>query len=181
MRRLGFSALVLLALTSVGAPLAAQTAQKFSVQFSGLNARFGFFEGTESEFGTGGEIQFRYNPSSFSIGIGVQRTTHPVATVDINFDGVFIEPRYVVNVGSDRFAPYASARLMALTPNVEIQGVGFQGEDGVGIAGGGGILIVLGSRVNLDFGVTAGKEVYNGGAAEGATLVTRLGLAIGLF
>jgi hypothetical protein len=45
------------------------------------------------------------------------------------------------------------------------------------------ILTTLGdvmSRLNGELGLTVGEEYYDGNAAEGATVVTRLGLAIGL-
>lgn len=182
MRRIGFASLSLLALALFVVPLQAQTAQRFSLQFSGLNARLTAIQSDDAAFGQGGEIQLRFNPSAFSIGLGFQTTTHSIENVDITFEGFFLEPRYVIAVGSERFALYLSARAMTLTPTLEVSGVGsVEGDSGSAIAGGGGLLVSLGSRVNLDLGATAGKEFYDGRAADGATIVTRLGLAIGLF
>ncbi|NNF29473.1 MAG: hypothetical protein HKN73_19765 [Gemmatimonadetes bacterium] len=65
-----------------------------------------------------------------------------------------------------------NATFMILGSEVEI--------DGTAVSGGGGILIRLGSRVNGDLGITVGKEFYDGEAANGVTVVTRLGLAVGV-
>ena len=52
--------------------------------------------------------------------------------------------------------------------------------DGAAFAGGGGILIRIANRLNAELGATAGKEYYNRNTEDGTTIVTRLGLAVGL-
>jgi hypothetical protein len=72
---------------------------------------------------------------------------------------------------------------MTLSATYEITALGVQVQreiDGWALSGGGGLLIRLGSRVNGDLGLTAGKERYNEAWSNGATVVTRIGLAIGL-
>jgi hypothetical protein len=52
--------------------------------------------------------------------------------------------------------------------------------DGAAFAGGGGILVRIADRLNAELGATAGKEYYNRNTEDGTTIVTRLGLAVGL-
>src|SRR5207237_5261596 len=79
--------------------------------------------------GYGAEAQIRYTLSALSIGAGFQFTSHAgkpyalalddgssvaVTGVGAKLFGVFVEPRYVLFIGSDRAAPYLSARLSML-------------------------------------------------------------------
>ncbi len=136
-------------------------------------------ENEDLAFGGGGEIQFRWNPSAFSLGVGFQSTRHELVGNTVTFNGVFLEPRYVFATFGDRVGLYGSARLMTLEAEFDVFGLQAK-VDGSAIAGGGGLLIRLGSRLNGELGVTVGKEFYDGNATDGATVVTRLGLAIGL-
>jgi hypothetical protein len=178
-------------LSLVPAAVEAQTAQRFSFQFSGLYNTLGgdTFEGVNP--GSGLELQFRYNPSQFSIGVGVQATIHTfddpaLDDVELALAGVFLEPRYVFSVGSDRFAPYLAARLATAVGTFSVDG---ETVDGVEITGstfnaGGGLLLRLSNRTNLDFGITAGttnweeSDIFPGGS--GSNVIARLGLAIGI-
>lgn len=169
----------LFALLSLVPGTSAQTAQTWSVQLSALGVRLTGVENERLKFGGGGELQIRWNPSAFSVGIGGQTTVHELETVTVTYRGGFIEPRYVLTTIGNRLALYGSARLMTLSATYEI-GVFNREIDGWALSGGGGLLIRLGSRVNGDLGLTAGKEFYNGNSTEGATVVTRIGLAIGL-
>jgi hypothetical protein len=171
---------VLLATLVFATGTEAQTAQKFSVQASFLGARLTGISNEQLRFGGGGEFQIRYNPNRFSIGIGFQSTRHTVDRNTVTFNGGFLEPRFVVLTAGDIVALYAAARFMTLSATFEIAGEPFI-VDGAGFSGGGGLLIAMGSRVNGDIGLTVGKEYYEGEAADGVTVVTRLGLAIGLF
>ena len=177
LRRASIGALV--ALLVAGTHGEAQTAQRFSIQGSVLGAQLTAVENEDLKFGAGGELQLRWNPSSFSIGLGVQGTRHELGSNSFTFGGAFIEPRYVLVTMADRVALYGSLRLMALTASVEVLGAEVQ-VDGSGYSAGGGLLIGLGSRVNADIGITAGKERYEGRTADGTTVVTRLGLAVGV-
>jgi hypothetical protein len=161
----------------------AQTAQTWSIQLSALGVRLTGETNERLEVGGGGELQVRWNPSAFSIGVGGQTTVHELDNVTVTYRGGFVEPRYILTTLGNSVALYGSARLMTLsaTYQVTILGTAVEREiDGWALSGGGGLLIRLGSRVNGDLGVTVGKEFYGGEAADGATVVTRLGIAVGL-
>lgn len=175
--------------------LEAQSAQPFSLQASGLvNGVFGdVFTGLQD--GIGGEAQFRYTPGALSVGAGFQITVHQLQgrTENARLYGGFIEPRHLIHVGSNTAAPYVSARFSLLK-------VSFSGGDlslsstFMQLNGGGGLLVRLGSRLNLDVGATYGyNHLGKGtltrkssgtaipvGSSSGSNVVIRLGLAIGL-
>ena len=175
--------------------LQAQSAQAFSLQASGLvNGVFGdVFTGLQD--GLGGEAQFRYTPGALSVGAGFQFTSHQIEgrMEDAQLYGGFIEPRYRIHAGSNVVAPYVSARVSVLK-------VGFSEGDlslssiFMQLNGGGGILIRLAPRLNLDFGATFGYNRLGSGtltsessgtavpvgSSSGSNVVVRLGLAIGL-
>ena len=126
--------------------------------------------------GVGGEAQFRYTPGALSVGAGFQFTIHELEerTESAHFYGGFVEPRYRIHAGSNVVAPYVSARFAVLK-------VGFSGEDlslsstFLELNGGGGILVRLGPRVNLDVGATLGYNHLGKGTLirqVGATRVT---------
>ena len=181
----------------------AQTGQRFSVQGSGIYTNhYGESFGTLTA-GTGFELQARYTPGSLSIGSGVQYTVHgdTEAKADghdaaIHLLGIFVEPRYVIATSSDRAAPYLSGRFAIATFDVNVdfsdgETLSFT-SNGVTINGGGGVLVRLNNRVNLDFGVTMGYSAYqdtDGTIAgrsfdmtmgSGRNVVARIGLAVGL-
>jgi hypothetical protein len=188
-----------LVLCVLGAPLGgdleAQSAQPFSLQVSGLvnGILKDVLDGLQS--GVGAEAQFRYTPGALSLGAGFQFTIHELQerTENARFYGGFVEPRYRIHVGSNVVAPYVSARFAVLK-------IDFSGEDlslsstFLELNGGGGILVRLGPRVNLDVGATVGYDHLGEGiltssvghtsvpveASSGSNLVAHLGLAIGL-
>ena len=181
----------------------AQTSQRWSVQASAIYADlFGDEFGTLNA-GAGFELQARFTPSALSIGGGVQYTVHGDSEAeadghdaDIDLLGVFVEPRYVIDTRSQRVAPYISARLALARFDVRV--AFSDGElldftaNGVTLNGGGGLLVRLTPRMNLDIGATAGYTSYedtegsvSGQSFEvqlgsGTNLVLRLGLAVGL-
>jgi hypothetical protein len=181
--------------TAVCSDLAAQSAQPISLQVSGLyNGVFGqVFTGLGD--GVGGEAQLRYTPGALSIGAGFQYTNHELENreEDARLYGGFIEPRYRIHAGSNVVAPYLSARVSVLK-------VGFSGGElslssaFIQLNGGGGLLLRVGSRINLDVGGTFGYDRLGGGTlrnrttgsavpiepGSGSNIVARLGLAVGL-
>ena len=185
-------------LAAWAAPLPAQSAQPLSVQGSLLyNALFGTaFEGIDD--GYGAELQARYTPGVLSIGGGLQFTRHQFADTtglegfDIDIWGVFVEPRFVINTGSNAFAPYLSLRIAAswLEMSGEIQGEPVDANtEGTTFNGGGGVLFRVGPRVNLDVGATYGRtdwgdfeiEGENAGDLDpGENLIVRVGVAVGI-
>lgn len=180
---------------TLSSPLLAQSAQAVSLQVSGLyNGVFGnAFFGLRG--GTGVEAQVRYTPGSLSIGAGFEYTNHgsDIRPENTRLYGGFVEPRYRIHAGSNVVAPYLSARFSLLK-------VGFSGGDlslssnFIQLNGGGGLLLRLNSRVNLDVGATYGynrlgdgtlRSESGGGSVpvesnSGSNVVLRLGLAIGL-
>ena len=187
--------LCVLAGATLGSDLQAQSAQPFSLQLSGLLKGFFVDVFTGMQNGIGGEAQFRYTPGALSVGAGFQFTFHELEdrTENARFYGGFVEPRYRIHAGSNVVAPYVSARFAVLK-------VGFSGDDlslsstFVELNGGGGILIRLASRLNLDLGATFGYNRLGGGTLtsrssatvervaprSGSNMVARLGLALGL-
>jgi hypothetical protein len=167
----------------------AQSAQQFSLQVSGL-AAYPFGGGlTNVATGYGWEGQLRINPSAFSVGVGAEQTFHDHASgISVELLGGFIEPRYVVDIGSDNMVLYLSARI-ALSQITLDDNVTRDSGTGYTLNGGGGFLFPLGDRVNLDVGATmgykdlglvdrtTGPDIDMG---TGANVVGRVGLAIGL-
>jgi len=180
--------------------LEAQSAQKWSVQISGIGVGGGgdAFGGVST--GWGGEAQIRYTPGSFSVGVGFQYSSHDfedpelTQTVPVKYYGPFLEPRYVLDIHSSKLATYLSARLAWLSQSADFQefaatakGSGFQ------INGGGGVLVRLSDRINLDLGATFGtihfgdyivkqdgEEIGRVDGGNGTNFVGRVGVAIGI-
>lgn len=177
---------------------AAQSAQRISLQVSGLYASlFGEdYEGIGNGFG--GEAQLRFTPGALSIGVGGQYTRHGIDDFDGNasFLGGFIEPRFVIATGSNNFAPYVSTRFSFLRQSLDVSSefnACSGSNNGVTANAGGGVLVRLSSRMNLDAGATYGYTWFGSGtftcdsgdegelsSGSGSNVVVRLGLAIGL-
>lgn len=192
-------ALVTAALTLLSAaPLAAQSAQRLSAQGSLLyvSPSGDAYEGLSS--GVGFEAQLRYTPSALSIGVGYQRSSHdldlgPGFDETVAISGVFVEPRYVIDVGSSSYAPYIAARLALLSQSADVDGLSAS-TSGTQINLGGGVLLRLTPRINLDLGATYGAINFDdvevtyqgqtvtveGSGGGGKNFVLRAGLTIGL-
>ncbi|MEP7380821.1 MAG: hypothetical protein ABI910_04000 [Gemmatimonadota bacterium] len=201
-RSLCFAAAAFVALVAPTG-LQAQSAQRYSVQASGL------FVGTFGEAydglkaGPGFEAQFRITPSAWSYGFGVQGSTHSfddpsLGNNSVTLAGIFFEPRRVIDVGSSQFAPYVSARVAFLQQSLDLTVNGTKvtaDASGAQLNAGGGVLIRLSPKVNLDLGATyglinfgdvqvdiagVGKTTIDGTSGNGSNLVLRAGLAIGI-
>ena len=192
MRRLGKHALTLVAFLALAPPASSQTASPISLQVSGLwSIPFGGgLSGVSA--GPGVEVQIRYNPSLFSIGVGAEISWHDVTGTDrsVRLTGAFIEPRYVIQTSSESIAPYLSGRVAVSQTTFEVSNLTSTGT-GFTVNGGGGLLIVLGSGVNLDLGATIGAKGLGSATVEttppttfdlgsGTNVIIRVGLAIGL-
>lgn len=179
----------------------AQSAQKVSLQASALGAALSGDEFEGWGTGSGVEAQIRYNPSAFSIGAGFQSTRHSLEGFDdkVSLSGAFLEPRYVIPTKSNSVAPYVSLRFSVLreSGSLEVtQGKVTVAASGLTFNGGGGLLVRLAQRVNLDVGATWGYTNFgelttklNGtvvpgfsgiDAGSGTNLVMRVGVAVGL-
>jgi len=190
--------LIALSLLIASGTAAAQTAQRLSVQASGLFVTLSGDAYENLKNGPGFEAQLRFNPGALSIGGGFQYSNHDVddPTLDgsIKLLGGFLEPRYVIATSSSTFAPYISSRLAYLRQSLDLEG--FEGNsNGFQINGGGGIIMRLGGNVNLDLGATfgyidfgeatvkdksTGIETKTEDADSGTNWVFRIGLAFGL-
>jgi hypothetical protein len=192
-------ALVVLLFVMAGVPLTAhaQSAQRMSIQASGLFLQLygNDFEGTDPGYGF--EAQLRYTPSAWSFGAGFQYTTHGIENSPdrATLVGGFIEPRYVFSTGSASVFPYLSGRFYVVKftsensdTDIRVTTTGLAGN------GGGGVLVRLSTRMNLDLGATFGYFKFNEftfenlgtgieGTSEGGNgtnLVGRVGLTFGL-
>ena len=177
-------ALFLLPVSSV-----AQSAQPFSLQVSALGS-VPFGGGLQRVTSGGGwEAQFRWNAGALSFGAGIEQTFHDVKDLPnrtVRLTGGFLEPRYVIDTGSDRVVPYLAARLATSEIFVE-EGAASSTATGYTINGGGGLLVRLASAINLDLGVTLGwKDLGEATIANtifdmgtGSNLIVRIGLAFG--
>jgi hypothetical protein len=183
MRGLSLVALLLAGLTSA---VRAQSQQKWSVQGSGALV---FPTAEESDFENstrlGWEAQVRYTFSRFSLGGGYQRSTvYQFETGDFSaaVSVFFLEPRYVVLVGS-RAAGYLAGRVgmsqLVCNPSEDCTGQGAHFAAGAG----GGVLIRLGTRVSLDLGSQYFATQYDISAGQTRTagyILARLGLSVGI-
>jgi hypothetical protein len=164
----------------------AQTAQRWSIQLSALGVELTSVDAnSQLRFGGGLELQARYNPSALSIGFGFQTTRHALENqlltrnITVTYTGAFVEPRLILGSLGDFLAFYAATRFMLLNAKFEVANVETK-VDGAAFAGGGGILVRITDRLNAELGATAGKEYYNRNTEDGTTIVTRLGVALGL-
>ncbi len=132
-----------------------------------------------------------------SLGAGFQYTRHNLQNTDLHADlvGGFFEPRYVFSTSSSSLFPYLSGRfyVVQLRSTNEAQQIRTT-STGVAANGGGGVLIRVASRVNIDLGATFGyckfgefkfEDLATGitGTSEGnngTNVVGRVGLTFGL-
>jgi hypothetical protein len=198
------AAAVVLCITLLAPGANAQTNQRWSIQGSVIWTDLFGDQFEPLKAGTGGEAQLRYTTGAWSWGAGLQYTVHGDSEAEadghdanIKLIGFFVEPRYVINVGSSKWAPYLGARAAFAQFDVRVDfstgDVNTFKSDGLTLNGGGGILINLSSRTNLDIGATIGYSNYKDANAmnsetgpfieplgSGMNAVVRLGLAIGL-
>ena len=165
--------------------LGAQTDQPFAVQVSGVVLQ------ADQEFSNGRDLgvegQIRWTRGAWSFGAGVQYTSKRVedATYDsqhhfdyeMNWLGLFLEPKFVVLVFGNRFGLYVSGRV-AVSRMTDAE-VGTRGvfdpssqsvtpeaysaevtRTGLATLIGPGLLIRLTSHVNLDLGITGGFAAW---------------------
>jgi hypothetical protein len=206
MRRILVVAFAACALAIIPRGGAAQTAQKISIQGSGLFAGLFGTAFDEIKDGIGGELQIRYTPGKWSFGGGLQYTVHNFSddVKDVfpkaKLAGVFFEPRRVFDAGSERYAPYLSARLAFSQMNIELEqqykdaGLTVGKPTGPTINGGGGVLIRLNGRTNIDVGATYGYTKFKATSVtipgeseplrldlgDGTNIVLRVGFAFGI-
>jgi hypothetical protein len=211
MRRLA-SVCGAIAAIATASPLRAQTAQPISVQLSGLYEGLAGDAFDDVRPGVGFEGQLRYTRGAWSVGLGYQTTRHRyrycalaasngsgcLANIAgrINGSGIFFEPRYVFDAGSDVFAPYVSGRFSIVKQNDVGDPLYDFSVTGSSANGGGGVLFRVTPRINFDIGATVGYTRFTSyravdrqtgaqfsgstGGASGSNFVVRAGVAIGI-
>jgi hypothetical protein len=201
-------------LSSMGARHSwAQTAQPISLQLSTLYEGLAGDAFQDVRPGVGFEAQLRYTRGAWSFGLGYQSTRHdyrycalvaangscfPNADIRgrISGAGIFFEPRYVFDAGSDVFAPYASGRFSIVKQNNVGDPLFDFSVTGSSANGGGGLLFRVTPRINFDAGATVGytrftryRAIDRQSGAEfsgstngssGSNFVLRVGVAIGI-
>jgi len=212
MRRLARVCRTTALLCLLAAPLSAQTAQPFSVQISALYEGLWGDAFDDVRPGAGVEAQLRYTRGAWSLGLGYQAVRHryrycalptasgcfPNAIINgrISGSGVFFEPRYVLDAGSDRFAPYVSGRFSIVRQSDTGDPLYDFSVTGSSANGGGGLLFRVTPRLNFDAGATFGYTRFSSyraidkqtgaefsgstGGASGSNFVLRIGVAIGI-
>lgn len=201
----------LASLVTIASPGHAQTAQPISIQLSGL------YEGLTGDAfedvrpGTGFEAQLRYTRGAWSVGLGYQTVQHsyrycalPTQTGacladisgQIRGSGIFFEPRYVFDAGSDVYAPYMSGRFSIVKQNSVGDPLYDFSVTGSSANAGGGLLFRVTPRINFDVGGTVGYTRFtryraedrqtgailsgSTGGTSGSNFVLRAGVAIGI-
>lgn len=131
----------------------AQSRQPWSVQGSGLYTAQDL-GGSAGVVGGGGvELQGRRTFAAWSLGLGVQYSTHSSGPDELGLTGFFAEPRYVLPVGSAAFAPYLAGRVAFLRGSLTSDAVNGEGSsNGLAFGAGGGVIFPITRRVNIDVG-----------------------------
>jgi opacity protein-like surface antigen len=195
-RAIGIKGLALgAALVVAPLTLVAQSAQPWSLQGSLFTANAKL--GASTVGGAGFEAQLRYTPASaWSLGGGLQYTSHTSGNDELNLTGFFLEPRYALDIGSDRFAPYLAGRVAMLSQKSTLQITStFRATDvtsnGTAFGAGAGLIVRSTARVNFDFGVamvsqslgsttaTNGSTTYNIKFESFLGYLAKAGISIG--
>jgi hypothetical protein len=160
-RSVVLSLVAVLASLVIAPRLEAQSAQPWSIQGSALFANQEVNGSAIS--GVGYEAQLRYTFSAWSLGVGYQSSTHDHAPESLTLSGAFLEPRYAVDIGSDRFAPYVAGRVAFLNEQSRLK-VGATVADfssgGTAFGAGAGLLARMSSSVNVDFGAALVSQSF---------------------
>ena len=186
-RRAGSAALLLSLAAVATSSLRAQSAQPWSIQGSLFlaNAKLG----ASSVGGAGFEAQLRYTPASvWSFGAGLQSTTHESGNDLLTISGIFFEPRYAIDIGNDRIAPYLAGRIALLNQEADLATAKNASSSGSAIGAGGGLLFRASSTINIDLGVAMVNQAFGDAkASNGATVsfkafmgyIAKVGISVG--
>lgn len=167
-------------------------AQSFSFSAGGLYAALNGADFDGIDAGLGGDLQFRYHAArGFSIGGGVQYTSHGIDGISENFGvrGFFADARYAFErPSSPSITPYLGARVV-LTHYSASSGGTDATADGTAFGPAGGMLIRLTPATQLDLGIVwfsvhfGDAEVngtpQSGTDSNGSALALRAGVVIG--
>ncbi|MFI5310874.1 MAG: outer membrane beta-barrel protein [Gemmatimonadales bacterium] len=181
----------LVATAAVGAlalPARAQSAQPWSLQASVLadNQKIG----SSAISGVGFEAMVRYTPSAWSVGLGYEYATHSSNGQTLDISGAFLEPRYAIDIGSDRVAPYLAGRVAFLNESSKLRAptnlIDFS-SGGTAFGAGAGILIRASKTVNIDLGAAIVQQSFQDASRNGVTVsftsfagyIAKAGISIG--
>jgi hypothetical protein len=182
----------------VTCPLAAQSARPISVQASYL--RVSIFGGSLGGVtaANGFEGQLRYTKGRWSVGGGMEYSKHAIDGAPSGYGlrrvGPFVEPRFLLPTSSNTIAPYIAGRLsiVSVTALVPSSATNVAGGSSTGttLNAGGGLLIRMAPRVNLDVGISGGYSSYgsvkfpsgttSGSLGTGGNFIIRAGFSLGL-
>jgi hypothetical protein len=180
-------------------PLGAQTRSTWSVQGSGLFAGLGGDAYSGIDPGPGFELQIRRRlDPTWSLGCGFQGTYHSLSAVsgDVKLQGLFCEPRKLIDIQSDKVFPYVSARGSVLRQDLT-SGTFESSANGATANLGAGLMMPFGNGASahptvLELGASAGYTWFGdfsanapGGTISGSTgggfnFILRIGLAVGM-
>lgn len=140
--------------TAVTTAAHAQSAQPWSLQASALLTTIDIGIGGSNVAGGGIEGQLRYTSGLWSLGGGAQYSSHTSAGDNVKLSGLFVEPRRTFVVASPRVGPYLALRgaLLHQTNNFG------SSSNGYAFGGGGGLIVALTDRVNLDGGAAVLRQ-----------------------
>jgi hypothetical protein len=186
-------------LLALALPAGAQTRSLWSIQgsvlYAGLEGEA--YSGTDPGPGFEAQIRRRLSPL-WSLGCGFQGTYHSLSAFsgDVSLQGIFCEPRRIVDINSDVVFPYVSARGAVLRQSLS-SGTLHSSADGATINVGAGLMVPFGNTASdhptlLEFGGSAGYTTFGeystvdpsgtrtGSTGSGWNFVLRVGIAIGL-
>ena len=189
------SALVLGVMTQ---QMAGQSARPLSIQASYIRVTLygDSYNGVKAANGVEGQL--RYTKGSFSIGAGLEYTKHGFADDPQGYAlrriGPFLEPRYLIPTASNSVAPYLAARLSYVSVRVlipkSVTSVSAGSAKGTTLNFGGGLLLRVIPRVNLDLGGSFGRSDFGnvtfddgnvgGDFGTGLNLILRAGFTLGI-
>ncbi len=170
--------MLILGVGALANPVAAQSAQPFSIQSSGALVFPSQTEpGFESDTRFGFDVQARYTHSRWSVGVGYQRSTvFRSSSTDVSaaLSLFFLEPRLVVAAGR-HVGVYLAGRvgLGKLVCDPDRCGHPSYGTFG----GGGGVLVRLSRALAMDVGAQFFTVTDN---ANTGYFLARVGLGLGL-
>jgi opacity protein-like surface antigen len=130
----------------------AQSRQPWSVQGSVLYTAQDLGGNAGTIGGVGVEAQLRRTMPKWSLGAGVQYSTHSSGPDDLSLTGFFVEPRFVIPV-TGPLNPYLAGRLAFLRGSLDAGGLeGSGSSSGLAFGAGAGVIYGLTRRVNFDLG-----------------------------
>lgn len=138
---------------------AAAAAQGIGIEAAGIYATLSGddFQGVDAGFGFDGQLRLNLAPR-FSIGAGIQRTSHGNDVVPENFGvmGFFAEPRLTFSMPGAPMTPFIGARVALMKSSIESGGTEVK-QSGYLLGGTAGAMFRAGPMVNIVAAVVFGS------------------------